>query len=104
VIAPSFAEIFQSNCFKNGVLPVVLPPYTVDALFEGAAAGGLAVTVDLPAQRLLWGGGEASFEVDAFRKNCLVNGLDDIALTLQHAQEIRDFEARYRQRAPWLFG
>ncbi|HUS24679.1 MAG TPA: 3-isopropylmalate dehydratase small subunit [Candidatus Binatia bacterium] len=98
VIAPSFADIFFNNCFKNGVLPVLLPGAAVDALFAGVGE----VTVDLPAQRVRWAGGEAGFEVDAFRKDCLVRGLDEIALTLSHAGAIRAFEAEHRRRQPWL--
>ena len=105
VIAPSFADIFFNNCFKNGVLPIVLPPETVDALFAATlATDGYSLTVDLPAQRVrLPDGGEAGFEIDAFRKDCLLRGLDDIGLTLQHADAIRAFEQRHRAAAPWLF-
>ena len=105
VIAPSFADIFFNNCFKNGVLPVVLPAATVDALFAATTATpGYALTVDLQAQRIDAPGLDAiSFEVDPFRKDCLLRGLDDIGLTLQHADAIRAFEDRRRQAAPWLF-
>ena len=105
VIAPSFADIFFNNCFKNGVLPIVLDEATVDRLFEAVEANeGYRLTVDLDAQTLTTPDGEViPFEVDAFRKYCLLNGLDDIGLTLQHADEIRAYEARRRQEAPWLF-
>jgi 3-isopropylmalate/(R)-2-methylmalate dehydratase small subunit len=102
VIAPSFADIFFNNCFKTGLLPVVLPADVVDALFARAAAGSLEVEVDLPAQRVRWNGGEAAFDVDAFRKDCLVQGLDEIAMTLKHGEAIRAFEQRHHARAPWL--
>lgn len=105
VIAPSFADIFFNNCFKNGVLPIVLPADKIDQLFaEVEANEGYQLTVDLPAQIVTTPGGESiPFEVDAFRKHCLLEGLDDIALTLQHADEIRAYEERRRKEAPWLF-
>jgi 3-isopropylmalate/(R)-2-methylmalate dehydratase small subunit len=104
VIAPSFADIFHSNCLKNGFLPVVLPAPAVDALFAAVAAQpALAVAVDLPAQRVRWAGGDAAFEIDADRKRNLVEGLDEIGLTLQHADAIAAYEARRRAEAPWLF-
>ena len=104
VIAPSFADIFFSNCCKNGFLPVVLPPADVDALFRAVAANpATPITVDLPAQRVRWPGGEAAFTIDPHRKHKLVEGLDEIALTLRHAEAIRDYEARRRAEAPWLF-
>ena len=105
VIAPSFAEIFADNCFKNGVLPIALATEVVDRLFtEQQQAPGYALSVDLPAQLISTPAGEAiHFEVDGFRKDCLIRGLDDIGLTLEHAQEIRAFEQTHRQRAPWLF-
>ena len=105
IIAPSFADIFFNNCFKNGILPIVLDGDIVDELF--ALSGhdeALKIHVDLQAQQLrLPDGRVIDFEVDAFRKHCLLNGLDDIDLTLQHVDEIRAFEARHRQAAPWLF-
>jgi 3-isopropylmalate/(R)-2-methylmalate dehydratase small subunit len=105
IIAPSFADIFFNNSFKNGLLPIVLDAATVDGLF--AKAGGdkaLEITVDLPAQQLKLADGETiPFDVDPFRKHCLLEGLDDIGLTLQHAEEIRVFEERRRQQAPWVF-
>jgi 3-isopropylmalate/(R)-2-methylmalate dehydratase small subunit len=104
VIAPSFADIFYSNCCKNGFLPVVLPEATVSALFAAVAADpALTISVDLPAQRVRWSKAEASFEIDPLRKHKLVEGLDEIGLTLQHADAIRAYEARRRQEAPWLF-
>ncbi len=106
VIAPSFADIFHSNCFKNGVLPIVLDTEIIDRLFEEVAANkGHRLMVDLPNQLVIAPDGEQyPFEVDGFRKHCLLNGLDDIGLTLQHADEIRAYEERRRQEAPWLFG
>ena len=105
IIAPSFADIFYNNCFKNGILPIVLPVATVDALF--AKTGGdqvLKLTVDLEQQRLqAETGATIGFEVDSFRKHCLLQGLDDIGLTLQHVDDIRAYEARRRVAAPWLF-
>lgn len=105
VIAPSFADIFFNNCFKNGVLPIVLDADVVDHLFKAVtAAPGFSMTVDLPAQTISLPDGEQhEFAVDAFRKDCLVNGLDDIDLTLQHAADIRAFEKQRREVAPWLF-
>jgi 3-isopropylmalate/(R)-2-methylmalate dehydratase small subunit len=105
IIAPSFADIFFNNCFKNGLLPIVLNEATVDRLF-GEASGPVALqlTVDLAAQQIRGAAGEPiGFDVDAFRKHCLLEGLDDIGLTLQHVDEIRAYEARRRQEAPWLF-
>lgn len=105
VIAPSFADIFYNNSFKNGLLPVVLPGETVDRLFhETIASPGYRLTVDLATQTVVTPSGAAfRFELDAFRKHCLVNGLDDIGLTLQRVDEIRVYEARRKQEAPWLF-
>ncbi|MEJ2644170.1 MAG: 3-isopropylmalate dehydratase small subunit [Gammaproteobacteria bacterium] len=105
VIAPSFADIFYNNCFKNGVLPIRLGADEVDRLFQQVqAAPDYRLTVDLQAQTVTTPGGEAyGFEVDAFRKHCLLNGLDDIALTLQHADDISSYEERRRREAPWLF-
>ncbi len=106
IIAPSFADIFFNNCFKNGILPIVLPETTVDQLFRDTEANeDYRLTVDLEAQAVTTPSGEAfAFDVDPFRKHCLLNGLDDIGLTLQHVDEIRAYEARRRQEAPWLFG
>ena len=106
VIASSFADIFFNNSFKNGLLPIVLAEQEVDALFEQAeVTEGYQLTVDLAAQTVTRPDGvQYRFEVDAFRKHCLINGLDDIGLTLQDADAIRAFEVGYRQRQPWLFG
>jgi 3-isopropylmalate/(R)-2-methylmalate dehydratase small subunit len=105
IIAPSFADIFFNNCFKNGILPIVLDADIVDRLFNEVEANvGYTLDVDLEAQTIVVPGGEEiAFEVDAFRKHCLINGLDDIGLTLQHVGEIRAYEARRREQAPWLF-
>ncbi|MET4160438.1 3-isopropylmalate/(R)-2-methylmalate dehydratase small subunit [Marinobacterium sp. MBR-111] len=105
IIAPSFADIFYNNCFKNGLLPIVLPEAQVDQLFkEVEATEGYQLTVDLERQVVVTPSGEEfAFEVDNFRKHCLLNGLDDIGLTLQHADEIKAYEACRRQEAPWLF-
>ena len=109
VIAPSFADIFFNNSFKNGLLPVVLDADIVDDLFNRAnidsgAAPGLQISIDLEAQTVSVAGENiASFEIDAFRKHCMLNGLDEIALTLQHADEIKTFEEKRKQTAPWLF-
>jgi len=105
IIAPSFADIFFNNCFKNGILPIVLDEAKVDQLFkEVEASEGYKLGVDLAAQTITTPGGEViSFDVDAFRKHCLLNGLDDIGLTLQHVDDIRAYEERRKQQAPWLF-
>lgn len=103
VVAPSFADIFFSNCHKNGLLPVVLAPADVDALFAAVARDAtLAVTIDLPVQRVRWRGGEAGFAIDAGRKQKLLEGLDEIGQSLQHADAIRAYEARRKLEAPWL--
>ena len=105
IIGESFADIFFNNSFKNGLLPVVLPKAEIDALFGLTEhTPGYRLTVDLPAQVVLRPDGYAiPFEVDAFRKECMLNGWDDIGLTLRHAEEIREFEARRRTEQPWLF-
>jgi 3-isopropylmalate/(R)-2-methylmalate dehydratase small subunit len=104
IIAPSFADIFFNNCFKNGILPLALGPTQVDELFRLASgAEPLRMAVDLGTQTLAFAGQHLGFEVDAFRKQCLLEGLDDIGLTLRHAEAIRDYEARRCQEAPWLF-
>ncbi len=105
IIAPSFADIFFNNCFKNGLLPIVLDETMVDDLFrEVAATVGYALGVDLQTQTITRpDGSEISFEVDEFRKYCLLNGLDDIGMTLQHTDDIRAYEARRKQQVPWLF-
>ncbi len=105
VIAPSFADIFYNNCFKNGLLPIVLSDEIVDQLFkEMYAAEGYQLTIDLAAQTVQTPSGETfAFDVDEFRKHCLLNGLDDIGLTLEHADAIRAYETKRRAEAPWLF-
>ena len=102
VIAPSFADIFYNNCFKNGILPVVLPREQVDALMQVAADPEHQVTVDLDAQKIRAQNVEYSFEIDPFRKHCLQNGLDDIGLTLEKSTHIDAFEAKQRDATPWL--
>ena len=106
VIAPSFADIFYANCFKNGLLPLVLTESKMDRLFaEVAAFPGYRLTIDLPRQRVVKPDGEEwEFAVDPFRKDCLLNGWDDIGLTLRHADKIRAFELARRAEQPWLFG
>jgi 3-isopropylmalate/(R)-2-methylmalate dehydratase small subunit len=106
IIAPSFADIFFNNCCKNGLLPIVLSEADVERLFHDTAAfPGFKLTIDLERQTVATtdGGTAFRFEVDAFRKHCLLNGLDDIALTLTHAGEIRAFEAKRKAEQPWLF-
>jgi 3-isopropylmalate/(R)-2-methylmalate dehydratase small subunit len=105
VIAPSFADIFFNNSFKNGLLPIVLDADVVDELFNRVSANkGLELSIDLAAQTVSCDGEVvASFEIDEFRKHCMLNGLDDIALTLQHADEIKAYEEKRKQTAPWLF-
>ena len=104
LIAPSFADIFFNNCFKNGLLPIALPEGIVDQLFDEVAAfPGYELTIDLPRQVVVRPQGEEiPFEVNAFRKYCLLNGLDDIGLTLRHADKIREYEARRLATKPWL--
>lgn len=106
IIAPSFADIFYNNCFKNGLLPIVLADDIVDGLFQAVASTeGYKLTIDLENQQVVTPEGEAfEFEVNAFRKHCLVNGLDDIGLTLQDADAIRAYETRREQETPWVFG
>lgn len=105
VIAPSFADIFFSNSFKNGLLPIELDSAIVNDLFKKVEAKeGYEITIDLDAQKVITeDGDEYLFEIDAFKKHCMLNGLDDIDLTLQHADEIRAYEAKRKQSAPWLF-
>jgi len=104
VISTSFADIFFSNCFKNGILPIVLPQEDVDKLMDDAQRGANAiVSVDLENQVITGpDGGEIAFEVDAFKKHCLLNGLDDIGLTLQKSDAIDDFESKYQAATPWV--
>src|SRR6516164_5793332 len=105
VIAPSFADIFFNNCFKNGILPVVLPQSDVDKLMDDADRGANAiVTIDLEKQEITGpDGGHIHFDIDPFRKHCLLNGLDDIGLTLEKAASIDSFEARDRLARPWMW-
>jgi 3-isopropylmalate/(R)-2-methylmalate dehydratase small subunit len=104
IIAPSFADIFFNNSFKNGILPIVLPQDQVDLLLDDAGKSASAVlTIDLPSQTITRADGQAiHFEVEPFRKHCLLNGLDDIGLTLQKQSHIEEFEARRRLSQPWL--
>jgi 3-isopropylmalate/(R)-2-methylmalate dehydratase small subunit len=104
IIAPSFADIFFNNCYKNGLLPIVLPEHEVARLFDEVAGFvGYRLTVDLPRERVVKAdGSELPFEVQPFRKYCLLNGFDDIGLTLRHADKIRAFEAERLARQPWL--
>jgi len=105
LIAPSYADIFFNNCYKNGLLPIVLSEAEVDRLFHDTAAfPGFRLTIDLERQTVATVDGAAvfAFEVEPFRKHCLLNGLDDIGLTLQHADEIRSFEAKHLAEQPWL--
>ena len=105
LIAPSYADIFFNNCFKNGLLPIVLSDEQVDRLFADVAAfPGYTLAIDLPRQRVGTPDGGLSFEfdVDPFRKDCLLHGWDDIGLTLKHADAIRAFEARHLREQPWL--
>ncbi|MGM0477237.1 MAG: 3-isopropylmalate dehydratase small subunit [Pseudomonadota bacterium] len=105
IIAPSFADIFFNNCFKNGILPIVMDAATVERLFRATeATDRYALTVDLAAQTLVTPEGETiPFDVESGRKRRLLEGLDDIGLTLEHADDIRAYEARRREEAPWLF-
>ena len=105
VIAPSFGDIFFNNCFKNGLLPVVLSRHEVDRLFhETEAFPGFRLTIDLERQTVATADGSLvfGFEVEPFRKHCLLNGLDEIALTLSHSDEIHAFEAKHLAEKPWL--
>ncbi len=105
IIAPSYADIFYNNSFKNGLLPIVLDRAAVDQLFrETEATPGYRLTVDLVVQTVTTPVGKVfKFEIDAFRRHCLLDGLDDIGLTLQHVDAIKTYEARRRKEAPWLF-
>ncbi len=106
IIASSFADIFYNNCFKNGILPIVLPAEQVDLLMDDARKGANArIAVDLDAQTVTASDGRSfRFEVDAFKKHCLLNGLDDIALTLEKTAAVDSFEAGQRAAQPWLYG
>ncbi len=105
IIAPSFADIFFNNCFKNGILPIVLPEAVIDQMFADVAANeGLEFSVDLERQVISTGtGDEIAFSIDEFRRHCLLNGLDDIGLTLCDSDAIKAFEVKSQQTSPWLF-
>ena len=105
VIAPSFADIFHNNCFKNGILPITLPHETCNQLMDDARKGSNAtLTIDLAKQEITRpDGGKVRFEIEPFRKHCLLNGLDDIGLTMQKSRDIDAFEAKQRTQQPWLY-
>lgn len=105
IVGPSFAEIFFNNCFKNGILPIVVDSKTVETLFSDVeATPGFELDVDLQAQTITTPAGDViTFNIDSFLKHSLLNGLDDIDLTLQHVDAIADYENRHRKQAPWLF-
>ena len=105
IVAESFADIFFNNCYKNGIVPIVLPAAEVEALFKQVeATPGYKLVVDLSAQVVIRPDGYGiEFSIDAFRKECLINGWDDIGLTLRHAEMIREFEEKRRINQPWLF-
>ncbi len=106
IVSTGFADIFYNNCFKNGILPIVLPKAQVDMLMDDAGRGANAIlSIDLKDQVITGpDGGTISFEVDPFRKHCLLNGLDDIGLTLEKADKIDDYEAKQNHSQPWLAG
>lgn len=105
IIAPSFADIFFNNCFKNGLLPIVLEENIVDSLFkETLATEGYSLEIDLESQSIIKTDGSVlDFEIEGARKTSLINGLDDISLTLLHADDIKAFESNWQQKSPWLF-
>ncbi|MCN4143777.1 MAG: 3-isopropylmalate dehydratase small subunit [Thiohalomonas sp.] len=109
IIAPSFADIFYNNCFKNGILPIILAESTVDQLFQAVEAKeGAQLTVDLQQKKILSDDSlgekiEISFELDQFRRHCLLEGLDEIALTLEHSDDISAYENKQKEITPWLF-
>jgi 3-isopropylmalate/(R)-2-methylmalate dehydratase small subunit len=105
VISTSFADIFYNNCFKNGILPIKLPKEDVDKLFDDASRGANAVvTVDLEKQEIKGpDGGIVKFEIDPFRKHCLLNGLDDVGLTLQKKAQVESYEQKQKASQPWLY-
>jgi 3-isopropylmalate/(R)-2-methylmalate dehydratase small subunit len=105
IIAPSYADIFFNNCFKNGLLPIVLPDFHLDHLFQEVAANlGYRLAIDLPAQTVTSPSGQVMrFDVEPFRKECLVNGWDDIGLTLRRQDAIRAYEEKRRAAEPWIF-
>jgi len=103
VIAPSFADIFYNNCFKNGILPIVLKNSEIDELLEFSKSPKNSATINLPKQEVQFADKIFKFEIDSFKKHCLIEGLDDIGLTLQKSQKIADFEKQNRQITPWLY-
>ena len=103
VIAPSFADIFYNNCFKNGILPIVLKNSEIDELLEFSKSPKNSATINLPKQEVQTSEKIYKFEIDSFKKHCLIEGLDDIGLTLQKSQKIADFEEKNRQITPWLY-
>jgi 3-isopropylmalate/(R)-2-methylmalate dehydratase small subunit len=103
VIAPSFADIFYNNCFKNGILPIVLKNSEIDELLEFSKSPNNSATVNLLKQEIQTNEKTYKFEIDSFKKHCLIEGLDDIGLTLQKSQKITDFEEKNRQITPWLY-
>ncbi|RKZ97289.1 MAG: 3-isopropylmalate dehydratase small subunit, partial [Gammaproteobacteria bacterium] len=113
IIAPSFADIFYNNCFKNGLLPIILPESTVDELFQAVEANeGTQLTVDLEQQKILSDDDlnksltnkiDIDFKLDQFRRHCLLEGLDEISLTLAHSDDIRTYENKQKEITPWLF-
>jgi 3-isopropylmalate/(R)-2-methylmalate dehydratase small subunit len=105
ILAKSYADIFYNNCFKNSILPIVLPEEVIDGLFEQVQGNpGMSLKVDLSSQTITTPSGDSiAFDVDPFRKHCLLEGLDDIGLTLNNLDDIETYEVRRRQEAPWLF-
>jgi 3-isopropylmalate/(R)-2-methylmalate dehydratase small subunit len=103
IIAPSFADIFYNNCFKNGILPIKLPKEQVEEIMKIAGGENPEMTVDLPSQTIIAANKKYSFELDPFRKKCISQGLDDIGLTLEKAAQIDAFEAENKKALPWLF-
>ena len=109
IIAPSFADIFYNNCFKNGLLAIILPETTIDELFNAVEANeGFQLSVDLEQQKITSDSGsgtgfDISFELDKFRRHCLLEGLDEIGLTLEHADDIRVYEKKQKEITPWLY-
>jgi 3-isopropylmalate/(R)-2-methylmalate dehydratase small subunit len=103
IIAPSFADIFYSNCFKNGILPVILPSEQVEELLRFASDENNSVTIDLPKQEVRAANKIYKFEVDQFKKHCLIEGLDDIGLTLKKEEKISEFETQNKEVTPWLY-
>jgi 3-isopropylmalate/(R)-2-methylmalate dehydratase small subunit len=103
IIAPSFADIFYNNCFKNGILPIILPQNQIDELTNFSKKEGSIFTINLQAQKITVNNKIYQFNVDDFRKTCLINGLDDIALTLQKENKINQFESKNKQALSWLY-